>query len=59
MKVFKTERDWSDFERADKIAIIVGVLMWAALETGVFIQANGSFSQLKQNIAKTEMVKHR
>ncbi len=58
MKVFKNERDWIDLERADKYAILVGVLMWLALETGVYIQSVGGISKFKQ-IVKTEMVKHR
>lgn len=58
MKKFKAERDWKDLERADKIAIIVGVLIWAALETGVFVQSQ-KFAQLKQNVFKSEMVNHR
>ena len=58
MKIFKTERYWKDLERADKIALFVGVFIWVLLETGVCLNAK-KCAQLKQNVFKTEMVKHR
>jgi hypothetical protein len=58
MKVFKTERDWKDLERADKVAIFVGVFVWVILETGCVFQAK-RHTQLQNNVIKSEMVKHR
>ena len=55
---YKSEKTWKDLERADKVAIIVAVVLWAALETGVFVQSVGGISKIKQ-IAKTEMVRSR
>jgi hypothetical protein len=58
MKAFKTERDWKDLERADKVALFIGVLVWALLETGVYLDAKKHL-KLKQNVFKTEMIKQR
>ncbi len=58
MKVLKRETEWKDLERADKIVIFAGVLIWVALETGCFFLANKS-AQMKQNVFKTEMIKQR
>lgn len=55
---YKSERTWKDLERADKAVIIVAVLLWVAVETGVFVQSVGGISKIKQ-IAKTEMVRSR
>lgn len=59
MKTFKTEREWKDLERADKIVFVIGVIMWTLMSTGVYFQNHNNHQQLKQNILKTEMVKHR
>ena len=58
MKMFKTERSWKDLERADKIVLILGVVVWILISTGICLKANAA-KQLKQNVLKTEMVKHR
>lgn len=58
MKKFKSERDWQDLERADKVVIAVACLMWLAMSFGAFNQSQ-KFAQLKQNMVKSEMVKHR
>ncbi len=56
MKKFKSERDWKDLERADKVVIAVACLIWLAMSFGVFNQSQ-KIAQLKQKAAKTEMVK--
>lgn len=58
MKKFKSERDWKDLERADKVVIAVACLMWLAISFGILNQSQ-KFAQLKQNMVKSEMVKHR
>ncbi len=58
MKIFKTERDWSDLERADKTALFVGVLIWALLEVGCFMESK-RFAQIKNNVVKSEIVRQR
>ncbi len=50
--------EWKDLERENKIAIIVGVLLWAVIEMGVYSEAK-RYAQIQQNVAKTEMVKGR
>lgn len=55
MKGYKAERNWADLERADKVAILVGLLMWAAIETGIFVQSVGGMSNIKQMV-KSEFV---
>ncbi len=59
MKKFKTERDWKDLERADKIALLIGFVMWALLSSGVCVKNYNKHQYLQKNILKTEMVKHR
>ena len=49
---------WKDLERSDKIVIIVGIVLWAMLEFGVYKEASRC-AQLKQNVSKTEMVRGR
>lgn len=56
-KGFKPERDWADLERADKTAIFVGVLIWALLEVGCFMESK-RYAQIK-NAVKTELVRGR
>ncbi len=58
MKKFKTEREWSDLERADKVALFVGIFIGMILAGTCFAQSN-RYNQLKSNIVKTEMVNHR
>ena len=59
MAKFKNERDWSELERADKIALFVGLAMWLAIETGCFLGSMHSYQnnqQAKHNIFKTLVV---
>nr|MBQ0091305.1 hypothetical protein [Candidatus Enterousia merdequi] len=58
MKKFKFERNWSDLERADKAMLLLGVIVWLGFSVGLYLQSE-KYSHLKQNIVKTEMLKHR
>ena len=58
MKKFKTERDWKDLERADKVVLILGVFVWALISTGLCMKANAA-QQSNQNFIKTELIKQR
>ena len=56
-KIFKNERDWKDLERADKIALCVGVLMWFVFETGCYYQVMQQHqNKNKGNIFKTLVI---
>lgn len=58
MKKIELERDWKDLERADKAVIAIACLMWLAISFGILHQSH-KLAQLKQNVVKSEMVKHR
>ena len=51
-------RTWKDFDRADKVAIIVGICVWFLLEAGVFMETR-RYAQLKQNVFNKEVVNKR
>ena len=53
MKTFKTERDWSDLERADKTVIFVGVLIWALLTAGCLMESK-RYANIKASVIKSE-----
>ena len=56
MNTYKSERNWSDLARADKMVLIAGVLLWAGFSIGV---AKTNVDMIKKQIAKTEMVRQR
>ena len=56
MKTFKTERDWSDLERADKTVIFIGVLIWALLTAGCLMESK-RYVQMKANAVQSEKVR--
>lgn len=58
MKPYKSEREWSDLERADKVALFVGLLIWAMLAVTAYKQS-ARYSQIKNNAVKSEMVRTR
>ena len=58
MKPYKSEREWSDLERADKVVFFIGLLIWATL-AGTALKQSVKYSQMKNNVVKSEMVRTR
>lgn len=59
MQTYKSERDWKDLARADKVVLFSGFLLWALFSYGIYNEVTSKYSSLKGNVVKTEMVRGR
>ena len=55
MKKFKSERDWSDLERADKI--VMAIFMAAFLGIGYGLIKDNNLHNIQQHVVKTQFMR--